>query len=218
MVGSIGAMVTIVVVYVLSDRVAGGAGAAVLVPSMGATAVLVFTAPASPLSQPWSVLGGHVVSALVGVGCVRIFPQRELAAAAAVGGALVAMQLLRCLHPPGGATALAAVIAGPSVTALGWGYVLRPVALDAVLLLVVATAVHAGLTRQRYPALHRIGSSVVTVGEHRRPQVAPTGGIVPLVVPPSPGPLSAAVLAALDEVYAAHEHLPTPPRRPARPR
>lgn len=83
-----------------------------LVAPIGASAVLVFAVPASPLAQPWSVIGGNVVSALVGVTTARYVPVPFLGVGIAVGGAIVAMSLLRCLHPPGGAAALTAVMGG----------------------------------------------------------------------------------------------------------
>lgn len=121
-----------------------------LIAPMGASAVLVFAAPASPLAQPWAVLGGNVVSALIGVSCVLLVPVPPLAAGLAVGLSIGAMLSLRCLHPPGGAVALTAVVAGPQVHALGYDYVLMPVALNTVLLLLAAVAIHR-LSGQRYP-------------------------------------------------------------------
>jgi len=70
---------------------------------MGASSVLLFAVPASPLAQPWSIVGGNFVSALVGIGCAHWIPDPALAATLAVGLAIIAMFQLRCLHPPGGA-------------------------------------------------------------------------------------------------------------------
>ena len=83
-----------------------------IVAPMGASAVLLFAVPASPLAQPWSIAGGNVVSALVGAIVAQIFPDPAIAAAVAVSGAILTMSLLRCLHPPGGAAALSAVLGG----------------------------------------------------------------------------------------------------------
>lgn len=123
-----------------------------LVASMGASAVLLFALPHGPLSQPWPLLGGHVVSALIGVTCAQWIPHPMLAAALAVGLAIGAMHYLRCLHPPGGATALVAVIGGPAVSQLGYGFVLAPVALNALIMLLVAVHFNAVLPWRRYPA------------------------------------------------------------------
>ena len=83
-----------------------------IVAPMGASAVLLFAVPASPLAQPWSIVGGNVVSAIVGAVVAWIFPDPAVAAAVAVSLAILAMSLLRCLHPPGGAAALSAVLGG----------------------------------------------------------------------------------------------------------
>ena len=139
------------VVYVCSHFV-GVESAALLVASMGASAVLLFALPHGPLSQPWAVLGGHVLSAVIGVSCARAFADPALAAALAVGTAIGAMQVLRCVHPPGGATALSAVVGGPGVHALGMKYVLTPVLLNAVVIVVVAVIFNGLLAGKRYPA------------------------------------------------------------------
>lgn len=105
-----------------------------LVAPMGASAVLLFGVPASPLAQPWAIVGGNTVSALCGIACARLVGDPALAAGLAVAGAIVMMSLLRCLHPPGGAVALTCVIGGPVIAAAGWSFAFVPVALDCLLL------------------------------------------------------------------------------------
>jgi CBS domain-containing membrane protein len=83
-----------------------------IVAPMGASAVLLFAVPASPLAQPWSIAGGNVISAIVGAIVAQAVPDPAIAAAVAVAGAILIMSLLRCLHPPGGAAALSAVLGG----------------------------------------------------------------------------------------------------------
>lgn len=83
-----------------------------IVAPMGASAVLLFAVPASPLAQPWSIAGGNIISAIVGAIVAWIFPDPAIAAAVAVSLAILTMSLLRCLHPPGGAAALSAVLGG----------------------------------------------------------------------------------------------------------
>lgn len=83
-----------------------------IVAPMGASAVLLFAVPASPLAQPWSIAGGNFISAIVGAVVAQIIPDPAMAAAVAVAGAILTMSLLRCLHPPGGAAALSAVLGG----------------------------------------------------------------------------------------------------------
>ncbi len=128
-----------------------------LIAPMGASAVLLFAVPASPLAQPWSVLGGNLVAALIGVSCVKFMPVPALAAALAVSASIGAMLTLRCLHPPSGAVALTAVVGGPPVHALGYDFVLVPVALNSLIIVVVALVVHR-LSGQRYP--HSQGTDV----------------------------------------------------------
>src|SRR3989442_329140 len=77
-----------------------------LVAPLGASAVLVFCVPGSPLAQPWAVVGGNTLSALVGIACANLIPDPAWAGATAVGLAIALMFACRCLHPPGGAMAL----------------------------------------------------------------------------------------------------------------
>ncbi|MFC5472530.1 HPP family protein [Paraherbaspirillum soli] len=121
-----------------------------LIAPMGASAVLLFGVPASPLAQPWSIIGGNLVAAVIGVSCARWIPEPLLAAAIAVSAAIGAMFVLRCLHPPSGAVALTAVLGGPAVTSQGFHFVLSPVLLNSVLLLLVALFFN-NATRRRYP-------------------------------------------------------------------
>mgnify|MGYP001822541129 CR=1 FL=1 len=121
-------------------------------PSLGASAVLLFAVPHGRLSQPWSLFGGHGVSALIGVSCYQLAGETAFAAGLAVGLAIGAMHLLRCIHPPGGATALAAVIGGPSIHALGYEYALVPVGLNVLIIFLVAVIFNGLLPWRRYPA------------------------------------------------------------------
>ncbi len=121
-----------------------------IVAPMGAAAVLVFVVPASPLSQPWPVIGGNVVSALVGVVTFKLVPVPVVAAGLAVGCAILAMSLTRSLHPPAGAVALTAVLGGPAVWDAGFGFALVPIAVNAVALVGLGVAFHR-ISGQRYP-------------------------------------------------------------------
>ncbi len=113
---------------------------------LGASAVLVFAVPASPLAQPWSVIGGNTLSAFVGMACAWAIPDVAVAAAMAVAGAIALMFVLRCLHPPGGATALLAVLLHTSDAR----FALLPILLNSTLLVLVAI-VYNSLTGRRYP-------------------------------------------------------------------
>lgn len=130
----------------------GAQGAALLVASMGASAVLLFAVPHGALSQPWPLLGGHVISAVIGVACAQTVANPLLAAPLAVALAITAMHYLRCIHPPGGATALTAVIGGAQLHELGYQFVITPVLLNAVLMLCSAIAVNYVFAWRRYPA------------------------------------------------------------------
>lgn len=117
---------------------------------IGASAVLVFVMPASPLAQPWPVIGGNTVSAAVGVAAYHLLPDMWLATGAAVGAAIAVMSLLRCLHPPGGAAALTAVLGSPAIHAAGLGYAAYPVALNSVTVVLVGLLFHR-LAGRSYP-------------------------------------------------------------------
>ena len=115
-----------------------GQGAIWLAAPMGASAVLLFAVPSSPMTRAWAALAGNIVSALVGIAVYHVLGSGPAAAGAAVGLALMAMFPLRCVHPPGGGTALVAVLGGPAVHAAGWGFAFAPVGLNALLLIAVA--------------------------------------------------------------------------------
>lgn len=145
--GVIGIAVTSFVTMLLLHDVAP---LPLLVAPMGASAVLVFAVPASPLAQPWAVVGGNVVSALVGVTAARFVPFPHLAVGLAVGGAILAMSLLRCLHPPGGAAALTAVIGGPAILDAGYTFPFVPIAINALILVVMGIIYHR-ISGHSYP-------------------------------------------------------------------
>ena len=159
LVSLLGGMLCILALFAVSRMYVEADAVVPIVASMGASAVLLFAVPHGPLSQPWPLVGGHIVSAIIGVTCAHLFGTHMLAAALAVGLAIGAMHYLRCIHPPGGATALVAVIGGPAVTSLDYLYVLTPVTINAVIMLVVALAFNALFPWRRYPAfLHRHGA------------------------------------------------------------
>ncbi len=123
-----------------------------LIGSFGASAVLAYGAIKSPLAQPRNLVGGHVISALTGVVSYKLFGGNlVLAASLGVSAAIVAMHATRTLHPPGGATALIAVIGGKNIHDLGFLYVAIPAGLGACILLIVALAVNNLAKNRRYP-------------------------------------------------------------------
>jgi CBS-domain-containing membrane protein len=123
-----------------------------LIGSFGASAVLVYGAVRSPLAQPRNLVGGHIISAAIGVTAWILFqPVPWLAAAMAVATAIAAMHLTRTLHPPGGATALVAVIGSDKIHDLGYFYVLIPATVGPLLLLLVALLINNVPQTRRYP-------------------------------------------------------------------
>jgi CBS domain-containing membrane protein len=155
---SLGAVIGIGLTALLSAwTLKAGGYLPILVAPIGASAVLLFAVPSSPLAQPWSIVGGNTISALVGVAAVRLVPDPALAAAVAVGGAILAMSICRCLHPPGGAAALTAVIGGPVVMAAGWRFPFVPVAFNSLLLVAGGWAFHR-FSGHSYP--HRSAPAV----------------------------------------------------------
>lgn len=150
-VSAAGGLIALLVVITISRDALGGAGASLLVASMGASAVLLFAVPHGQLSQPWPVLVGHIGSAVIGVACGKLIDDTRLAAAFAVGLAIGAMHVAKAIHPPGGATALSAVVGGAAVRSLGWSFVWRPVAVNALSIVAVAVAYNALFPWRRYP-------------------------------------------------------------------
>ncbi len=125
-----------------------------MIGSFGASAVLVYGAIRSPLAQPRNLLGGHMLSALVGVLCWKFLGEIPwLAQALAVSTAIAFMHLTKTLHPPGGATALIAVIGSEKIHALGFFYILVPATLGPLILLAVALLVNNIPASRRYPEL-----------------------------------------------------------------
>ena len=124
---------------------------ALFVASFGATAVLLFAAPHSPLAHPWNVIGGHGVSALIGVVMHHLIADPVLGGALTAGLAITAMYYLRALHPPGGATSLIPLIGGAAADDYGWLFVLFPVLAGAVLIVLIATAFNWPFAWRRYP-------------------------------------------------------------------
>jgi CBS-domain-containing membrane protein len=148
----IGSFLGLAAVSLLHYRLLDETGLMLIIGSFGASAVLIYGAIRSPLAQPRNLLGGHILSAVVGVTAFQwLGSQPWLAAAIAVSAAIAGMHLTKTLHPPGGATALIAVIGGDSVHNLGYLYVIMPVALGAVIMLIVALTINNLSKNRKYP-------------------------------------------------------------------
>lgn len=157
---SFGLLVTALVsrwLYVGNLGGIAAAPAAWLVAPIGASAIIVFALPASPMAQPWSVLGGNTMSALVGVVCANAIADPAVAASVAVGCAVALMFLLRCLHPPGGAVALLVVI----LHVTSYKFALFPVFFNAAVL-VLAGVLYNNLTGRRYPHRQKLVATTTT--------------------------------------------------------
>lgn len=149
---SLAAFVAILAVGYLSSWFIQGMGLVVLVASIGASAVLLFAIPHSPLTQPWPLVGGTLISAFIGVTCANFIPDHWLAGAVAVALSIFVMHATHSLHPPGGAITLLVVLGGESIRAQGYWFVLMPVGLNVLLLLVMALVINNLLPGHRYPA------------------------------------------------------------------
>lgn len=131
-----------------------GRDLSLMIGSFGASAVLAYGAVRSPLAQPRNLVGGHMVSALIGVICWKLLHQNLwLAESVAVATAIAGMHATRTLHPPGGATALIAVIGSPDIHKLGFLYVLLPATIGPLILLAVALLVNNIPASRRYPEI-----------------------------------------------------------------
>ncbi len=148
----IGAFLGIAAVAYINFNKLEGTDLVMIIGSFGASAVLVYGAIKSPLAQPRNLMGGHVFSAVIGVACYQFFdPYMWLASSVAVATAIAFMHATKTLHPPGGATALIAVIGSDKIHDLGYFYAIVPVGLGALIMLVVAVMVNNIPKSRRYP-------------------------------------------------------------------
>ncbi|TNG02861.1 MAG: HPP family protein [Gammaproteobacteria bacterium] len=122
-----------------------------VIASMGSSAVLLYAVPLGPLSQPWSFVGGHLISGFIGISVAKLVPDLSIAAALAVSLAIFAMYVTHCLHPPGGATALGVVVGGESIRQLGYEYMITPVLMNVIVMLAWALLINNLLANRYYP-------------------------------------------------------------------
>ncbi|KZS56761.1 CBS domain-containing membrane protein [Rhizobium sp. BK226] len=151
LIACLGALLAIGLTGVISGYLFGqGPHLPLIVAPMGASAVLLFAVPASPLAQPWSIIGGNTISALMGIVAAYFIRDPIIATGVGVSLAIGAMSFTRCLHPPGGAAALTAVLGGPVVA--GWGFLFPfvPVALNSCILVGLGLLFHK-LSKRNYP-------------------------------------------------------------------
>lgn len=148
----IGAFIGIASLGYLQGTQFGKTDSILLIGSFGATAVLIFGATNSPLAQPRNLIFGHLISAFIGVLIHKLIPDNMwLSSALAVSVSIVAMQITKTLHPPGGATALIANIGSEKIKALGFGYVFSPVLTGVMILFTIAVIVNNIPKNRNYP-------------------------------------------------------------------
>lgn len=133
--------------------------------SMAAAAVLLYAAPHSPMAQPWPLVGGNLVSGLIGWCWSLAIADPVLAAACAVGSAVLVMYLLNCLHPPGGATAMIMVLGAELFHQHGWLWAASTVLANTLLSLLLALTINKLLPGRHYPAQHAARKVVAVDGE-----------------------------------------------------
>jgi CBS domain-containing membrane protein len=141
-----------VLAYIQSIHFTGN-DAVYLIGSFGASSVLVYGIIQSPFSQPRNLVGGHVISAIIGVTVHKLVPDIIwIAAPLAVSFSIIFMQITKTLHPPGGATALIAVIGSDKIKSLGYMYVFSPVLIGVLILLLTALIFNNMTSSRTYPS------------------------------------------------------------------
>lgn len=161
---AMGACLGILVVGIIGRLALPAAAAPLLIAPLGASAVLLFAVPASPLAQPWSIIGGNGIAAVVGVVAAMLVPDQSVAAALALGVSIGLLLTFKCLHPPSGAVALTAVLGGPAIHDLGFFYVLWPVLTGSLALLMAAIGYNR-LTGKVYPHRVQVHAPVVSASK-----------------------------------------------------
>lgn len=149
MISTLGAFLGLLLASLISHLALGEINPWFIAP-MGASAVLLFAVPASPLAQPWSIIGGNLIAGLIGVSAAHLFSNLSLAFSLAVAVSIMLMLSCRCLHPPSGAVAMTAVLGGSAITKLGYSFVIWPVLINSVLMLLLALLFN-NLMGRRYP-------------------------------------------------------------------
>ncbi|MEX2744298.1 HPP family protein [Rhizobium mongolense] len=151
LVSCVGALACIALTGLICGGLLGeGPHLPLIVAPMGASAVLLFAVPSSPLAQPWPIIGGNTISAFMGVIAANLIHHPIIAIGVGVSLAIAAMSFTRCLHPPGGAAALTAVLGGAPVASWGLLFPFVPVGLNSCILVALGLLFHK-LSRHNYP-------------------------------------------------------------------
>ncbi|SFV85202.1 CBS-domain-containing membrane protein [hydrothermal vent metagenome] len=149
LISAVGAFIAIVIAEFFSNVILQSTNHPLVIASTGASAMLVFGLPHASVSRPWNLVGGHSVSAIVGVTCFYLINDTLLATSFVIPLALIAMHFLKCMHPPGGATAVTAIIGGETIHQLGYAFVIMPIFFNSLVLLIMAIMV--GSFRDKNP-------------------------------------------------------------------
>ena len=148
----IGSFIGIAVIAYIHQKIVAATDQMMFIGSFGASAVLIYGTIKSPLAQPRNFVGGHVISAVIGVTAYRLFPETGwLAASVAVATAIAAMYATKTLHPPGGATALIAVIGSSKIHEMGYLYAIIPVGTGTIIMLILALLINNISKIRKYP-------------------------------------------------------------------
>jgi len=166
-ISGLGGITAILITTWMTHLFIGPVATPYLLAAMGASTVLLLGAPHSPFSQPWSFVGGHLVSAAIGVTCAMYLQNVYLSAGLAVGLSIIAMYYLRCIHPPGGATTLLTVIGDQHIHAMGYHFIIMPVLANVVILLCVALLINRLILRRDYPYNFSLTGKVSSHGNIR---------------------------------------------------
>lgn len=166
-ISGLGGITAILITTWMTHLFIGPVATPYLLAAMGASTVLLLGAPHSPFSQPWSFVGGHLVSAAIGVTCAMYLQNIYLSAGLAVGLSIIAMYYLRCIHPPGGATTLLTVIGDQHIHSMGYHFIIMPVLANVVILLCVALLINRLILRRDYPYNFSLTGKVSSHGNIR---------------------------------------------------
>jgi CBS domain-containing membrane protein len=154
----LGSFIGIGIIAYLQSKVLPNSDVVFLIGSFGASSVLVYGVIQSPLAQPRNLIGGHLVSAIVGVTVLKLVPDiLWITAPLAVSFAIIFMQITKTLHPPGGATALIAVTGSEAIKNMGYWYVLSPVLSGSLILLFIAIIFNNITSNRQYPTHKKFG-------------------------------------------------------------
>ena len=151
-ISAIGVFISMAGCYQITQYSLSAESTHLFVASMAASAVLLFAVPHGALSQPWPLIMGNILSAVIGVACYKFLGNTLISACVAVSVSVLVMYYLGCLHPPGGATAFFAVTSGADVHTLGFDFVWLVIAANIACLLVVAIVYNGFFHWRRYPA------------------------------------------------------------------